>query len=722
MTTFLLEIGTEELPADFAKLVITQLFEKVSSDFSQYRLKYGEIRCTSTPRRIVLTANNVSGSTEDFIEDRKGPPLSQAFKNGLPLPPAIGFAKSLGLRPDELETRKTSKGSFIFAKVIEKGRPVGELLAELIPKWITSIQGRRFMRWGKGELRFSRPIRWIVALLDEKVVPIKLLNTDPEIYSNKFTKGHRLYEKSLEITSANEYFSILENSGVIIDRERRKSLIDKLILQAGIKYKTYPSISEPLLNELTDLVESPSLIIGSFDDSFLSLPPEVLTTVMKVHQRYIPLYLSEELINDPLSLDSKSTLLPEFLCITNGLNESIDNIRKGNERVLRARLSDAKFFVDSDLSTSSLERRKLLDEVSFAIGLGTLLDRVNRIEWIVGKLSEQLIGPIVNIENTKRAAFLCKNDLVSQMVGEFPELEGIIGGKYLLKEGEPREVALAVLEHYSPRGSKDSLPISHSGSILALAERFELLLSIFSKGERPSGSSDPYALRRAGNGIMQILWFNNWKFNLNEFLLESINYWSNLFPDFDIITEELIKEFSEFFRQRIFSLLEEDGIDIDLIQSLVGENIPSRSLLIGPVDIRIRADLLSEMRKNGKLLPLQSVVIRASRLAQKSSLPLDILESSQHVKPELFEKESECKMLDVINSLEPIVKSSSDEKYSNLAKELEFASKVLEEFFDGDQSVMVMTDNIKVRSNRLNLLAIMRNQANVLADFSQILS
>ncbi|WP_320664370.1 glycine--tRNA ligase subunit beta [Prochlorococcus sp. MIT 1223] len=720
MPSFLLEIGIEELPADFSRQVIPQLSEMVTIDLDKFRISHGQVHCTSTPRRIVLLIEEISKFANDFIEERKGPPLSQAFLNGSPTQSAIGFARSCEVEIEDLEVRTTKKGDFVFAKKIEKGRLINDLLIELIPNWISNIQGRRFMRWGSGERRFSRPIRWIVSLLDDELIPIHLDSADPEVHSSRITRPHRLDQSSLSIKSASEYFLSLQNVGVEVNRDERKAKINHLVSQASKKYKAFPELSSSLLDELTDLVETPSLICGTFDSSFLTLPPEVLITVMRVHQRYIPLCLANTLNENPLALQSENILLTKFLCISNGLLSAKDNIKKGNERVLRARLADAKFFVESDFKVKSIQRNELLKNVSFSQGLGSVFDRVERIHWLVTVLVEEVIGPKLNIFNIKRAAMLCKHDLVSQMVGEFPELEGIIGGKYLLNEGESKEVALAVLEHYSPRFAGDVVPKSDAGSILALAERFELLFSIFSQGKRPTGSSDPYALRRAGNGIIQILFSRNWKFDINKFLSKSINHWIALFPKFNINKEHIIKDLSEFLRQRIISQLEDEEHDIDLIQSVVGTHLDLERLLSDLIDTRRRVELLSEMRKEGSLSSLQSVVARASRLASNSRLspqvlsPLDIIDSS------LFEKTSEMKILELIKTLEPFTKTPSIDSYSDLAKGLVQGSKALAEFFDGDNSVLVMSDDLKIRENRLNLLAILKNQAAILADFNEI--
>ncbi len=719
MSTFLLEIGLEELPADFARLVLPQLEDLVRCDFLQHRLEHGLIQSHSTPRRIVLHVDEIAKAANDLEEERKGPPASQAYKDGLPTQAALGFAKRFNLDPSDLEIKDTSKGPFVFARVIERGISTPKLLAELIPQWIGGLQGRRFMRWGEGDKRFSRPIRWIVSLLDSELIPVRLEGSDPEILAGQYSRGHRLFSQNVFIPSADEYFSTLFEEGVQVDRKKRSSLIQTLIYKASEELGAKPDLSTDLFEELIDLVESPSLIQGSIEEIFLRLPAEVLSTVMRVHQRYIPLYRLD-IEQDPLALDAIKILVPNFLCIGNGLPSARETIIRGNERVLRARLADAEFFIKSDLAVKSSKRIEKLDSVTFADGLGSLLDRVRRMEWLADKLLEQLSLSELSAGFARKATHFCKHDLVSQIIGEFPELQGVMGGKYLLAEGEDREVALAVSQHYLPRVSGDILPETDPGAVLALVERIELLLSIFAKGERPTGSSDPYALRRAANGVLQILWAKNWLLDLDLLLEKLTLHWSNIFPVFKVNQNILKQELSEFFRQRIFSLMEESGIDSDLAQSVAGETISINRLLSDPTDARLRAELLMNMRKSGELSAVQAVVTRAARLAQKGDLPRNILEAKGVVNSELFEKTSENEMLNVIESLEPIVKDSSVDRYIRLAKGLTSSFKTLEAFFDGNESVMVMVDDVEIRRNRLNLLGVLRNQAEILADFSLI--
>ncbi len=719
MSTYLLEIGTEELPADLAESVISQLELNVNNDLNFSQIKFSEIRVTTTPRRIALIIEGIAPFSEDNVSERKGPPVSQAFHDGEPTKAAIGFARRYDLSPEKLEVRETPKGSFVFAKLIVKGKPAGSLLADYLPGWISKIQGRRFMRWGKGDFRFSRPIRWIVSLLDSEVLPFRISGCDPEILIGNISRPHRLHGSTLKIKSAKTYFDQLRDVGVIADRNSRLSNINNLVLNNETSKKVKPDLTKPLLNELTDLVESPLLVIGSFDESFLDLPPEVLSTVMKVHQRYIPLYKAN-FDFDPLSLDSRNILLPSFLCISNGLFSAKENIILGNEKVLKARFSDASFFIKSDLLINSSSRINKLKDVTFAEGLGSLYERVNRIEWLAKLVTSKLNFDQEDIDNSVKVAHFSKHDLVSNMVGEFPELQGIIGSKYLLHEGESRDVCLGVLEHYKPKGTADSLPSNRLGNAVSLAERFELLFSIYAKGERPSGSSDPYALRRAANGILLILWNKDWQLNINEIQNDSLIYWQQLFPSLPFDINILSCDLKEFFRQRIISLLEEKDIDFDIIQAIAGDTTSTSKLLDDPTDVYFRTSLLMEMRKNSTLNLLQAVVTRASKLATKSSIPKDVIDPSDFVDKSLFEKDCEMEMFNVLEKLKPLAKNGDRVKYKLLADGLVSSAETLANFFDGEGSVMVMTDDINLRNNRLNLLTILTNQSLKLADFSKL--
>ena len=719
MATFLLEIGTEELPADFAGSALEQLEQRVRRDLAEARINSGSIRVDGTPRRLALRLEDLSERQEDRSEERKGPPAQQAFRDGLPTPAAVGFARRCGVDPEALEVRDTDKGAFVFARTLERGRGTAEVLAELAPTWIWSLQGRRFMRWGDGESRFSRPIRWLVALLDGAVVPITLADCDPPVRSDRLSRGHRLHADPVVIDSATSYGSTLAAADVQVDRQARANAIRQAITAAAEASNARPDLPDSLFEELVDLVESPRLIEGAIEERFLALPPEVLSTVRRAHQRYVPLQ-RRDAPADPLALEAGSQLLPRFLCIGNGLDAATATIRRGNERVLRARLADAEFFLAADRSSASIDRREQLARVTFAEGLGSLRDRVERLEWCTDVLLERLplAAPIAH--HARRAAHLCKHDLVSQMVGEFPELQGVMGGKYVLAEGEPREVALAVLEHYLPRGAGDALPGSDAGAVVALAERLELLLSIYAKGERPTGSSDPYALRRAGNGLLQILWERGWRLDLLALLQRCTSQWTELFPAFQVDSGALAGELAEFLRQRLVSLLEEEGLAVDVVQAVAGEGLALERVLADPADARRRAELLQALRRSGELAAVQAVVQRASRLAEKGTLAGGVCSPSGVVEAALFEKGSETAMLEVLRELEPVATGHDPDRYRMLARALAESAPTLAAFFDGADSVLVMAEDPSVRTNRLNLLGVLRNQAAVLADFNRL--
>ena len=720
MATFLLEIGTEELPADFARMALPQLEQQVRQALSAHELPLEAVWCGSTPRRLAVCVSGLPERQADQEEERKGPPAEQAFVNGEPAAAAIGFARRCGVAASDLEVRQTPKGPFVFARVRQQGQPTLALLSSLIPGWIDALQGRRFMRWGQGDSRFSRPVRWLVALLDEQVVPVQLTATDPSIGSGRLSRGHRLVQTEVSITAAHTYRQELAAAGVQVDRQQRAQWIRQQLEAAASAAGARPDLPEALFDELVDLVERPSLIEGSIDAHFLALPPEVLSTVMRSHQRYVPLeHIGVQ--PDELALSARATLLPSFLCIGNGLEAAAPTVRRGNERVLRARLADAAFFLAADRRVRSHDRLSQLERVTFAEGLGNLKQRAERICWFTDTLLEALALADDDDQAARRAAELCKHDLVSQMVGEFPELQGVMGAKYVLEEGESRSVALAVLEHYLPRGAGDRLPSSAAGAVVAMAERLELLLSIYAKGERPSGSSDPYGLRRAANGLLQVLHAQGWRLDLRALLQRATTHWQALLPGLEVDSAALALELQEFLRQRLVAQLEEEGFDADLVRAVAGAPAQGERLLRHPLDDWKRAQVLADLRANGGLKEVQAVVQRAARLAQHSGLSGEVLRADGVVEPARFTSSSEAQLLAVLQAIAPLACGEAGSiNYSELAAGLGQGAGALAAFFDGEASVMVMCDDLAVRANRLNLLAVLTNQSELLADFSAL--
>ena len=443
MSKYLLEIGTEELPANFSHSVLNQFKSQIEFEFDKKLIKFEKIFCTSTPRRIVLLLEGLDDRGEDEMIIRKGPKASSAFINGTPTKAAEGFANSLGIDVDDLEIENTEKGGFVFGKKVRKGESTKISLSLIIPKVIKSLQGPRFMKWGNGNFKFSRPIRWLLSIYNNEILDFNLDGCDPKIVVGNLSKSHRLIDRVIEINSPDNYFEILAENGVLVKREERKEKIMNFINQSSESLNLKPALSEELLNELSDLVEFPNVITGKFDEEFLDLPVEVLSMVMKSHQRYIPL-LQKSNSFSKLDLSSEQIISTNFLLISNGLQESNKIIAKGNEKVLKARFSDAKFFVESDKKVSSSERNEKLKSVSYLKGLGNVFQRVERIKFIASKVLKYLNDKFLDEEKIIEAANFCKNDLCSEIVYEFPELQGIMGGKYLKYEGFSEEVCLAV--------------------------------------------------------------------------------------------------------------------------------------------------------------------------------------------------------------------------------------------------------------------------------------
>ena len=385
MSTYLLEIGTEELPANFADSVVNQLKSNIEYELEKNFIKNSEIFCSSTPRRIFLLISGLTDLGKDKIELRKGPKADIAFLKGVPTNSAIGFAKSLDLDVKDLLIKKIKDVDFVFGEKIEKGKSTKYLLSLIIPKVIKALQGSRFMKWSYGNFKFSRPIRWIISLYNEDILEFNLDDIEPQIIFDNISRGHRLISDKILISHPDKYLDVLEASGVLANRTIRKKIINELIINSAKDLKVYPDLSDQLLNEITDLVEFPDLLVGNFDVKYLSLPTEVLCTVMKNHQRYIPLFKKDKKFNK-LDLDSKETLSTKFFLISNGLKEANKSIKKGNENVLKARFADAKFFIETDLNLSCNERNNKIKSISYLKGLGNIAEKVERITFIANEI------------------------------------------------------------------------------------------------------------------------------------------------------------------------------------------------------------------------------------------------------------------------------------------------------------------------------------------------
>lgn len=712
MATFLLEVGTEELPASFVSEALSQWKTKIPAELKEQFLDHDGIEFYGTPRRLALVISGLPERQPDREEEAKGPPAKAAFKNGEPTKAATGFAASKGVSVEELEIRDTGKGEFIFVQQKIPGQATADLLQRLIPEWVLGLEGNRFMRWGDGDLRFPRPIRWLVTLLDSEVLPVTLENGSEVVESDRTTTGHRvLHPDSITLQTAENYVSALEKAYVSVDPAIRKETILKQVAEVAKGVKGHAVVNDGLLAEVVDLVEWPTTVIGKFDDEFLALPTAVTMTEMESHQRYFPVRPAAD----------SDALLPYFITVSNGDPAKSDLIAQGNERVIRARLSDGKFFFDADQKRSLADYLPKLETVTFEASLGSVSEKVSRVAQITAFLSDQLGLSAQEKKDAVRGAQLCKADLVTQMVAEFPELQGYIGKQYAQNSGEPKAVADAIYEHYLPKGAGDSLPQTLTGQVVGIADRLDTLVSIFSIGKLPKGSSDPFALRRAANAIVTVVWDAGLPLNLLPVLTQVVQ-------DFAAAREgvnanELTALLTDFFAQRVRTLLQDgQGVDYDLVNAVFGEDADYQArALTDLLDVKDRATFLQAIRDDGRLAKIYETVNRAAKLAVKGELATDVLDPTGVVNPDLFEQPSEQAFYDSLQTLLPQTQAAQAERdYSKLIAGLEQAAPTVANFFDGDTSVMVMAEEAAVRQNRLNLLGLLRNHARVLADFGEI--
>lgn len=716
MATFLLEVGTEELPASFVDSALEQWRSGIPQSLTEHYLNPETVEVYGTPRRLAVLVQGLPAQQPDQEEDVKGPPAQAAFKDGKPTRAAEGFAQKQGVAVEDLEIRTTEKGDFVFIHKLIPGRPTAEILQALVPHWITNLEGKRLMRWGDGDLRFSRPIRWLVALVDDAVLPLQLVSGADTVVSDRISRGHRvLHPQPVSIPQAGAYLNTLRSAAIEPDPAERRSKIQAQVQEIAQTVGGVASISPKLLTEVTNLVEWPSAVIGKFDAEFLALPPEVIVTEMESHQRYFPV----------LESDSSAALLPYFITASNGDPAKAEIIAAGNQRVIRARLSDGKFFFDSDRQQQLADYLPKLETVTFQEDLGSVRAKVTRIEGISAKIADQLNVSASDRTQILRAALLCKADLVTQMVGEFPELQGVMGQKYALASGEPEAVANAIFEHYLPRGASDRLPETLAGQVVGLADRVDTLVGIFSLGMLPSGSSDPFALRRAANAIVNITWAANLSLNLQQ-LLEQVTAEFTAAHEkiLKITPAELLQQLKDFFLQRVRTLLQEEHqIDYDLVNAVLGENDPeyTERALKDLLEVRDRARFLQQLRDDGTLAKIYETVNRASRLAAQGDLATSQLEPTAVIDLAHFQRPSEQAFYDALVQLVPQTQAAQAERnYQKLVAGLSQIAPTVSSFFDGPESVMVMDSNPDIKRNRLNLLGLLRNHARVLADFGAI--
>ena len=690
MATFLLEVGTEELPASFVADALNQWRSRIPASLDEQFLTPAAIDYFGTPRRLALLIQGLPTQQADRVEDVKGPPAAAAFRSGEPTKAAQGFARSRGVSIDDFEIRSTDKGDFVYVQQKIAGRPTAAILTELVPGWVLGLEGKRFMRWGDGDVRFPRPIRWMVTLLDDVVLPITVENGSERQTSDRISYGHRvLHPAPIVIDTAEQYVAAMERGFVNVNRRDRHQHIQSSIQVLAKRLGGVALINSELLEEVTDLVEWPTAIAGSFDPAFLELPPQVITTEMESHQRYFPV----------LKTAGSTDLLAHFITISNGDPAKSAIISAGNERVLRARLSDGKFFFDADRTQPLEAYLPQLESVTFQEDLGSVRAKVRRIGRVADRIATQLDASASDRTAIQRTALLCKADLVTQMVGEFPELQGLMGRTYALTSQEPTAVADGIFEHYLPRGADDELPKTLPGQVVGLSDRLDTLVCIFGLGLLPSGSSDPFALRRAGNAIVNITWDAELTLNLDILLTEQVEDFVTTFQRNSTTT--LLTQLQDFFLQRLRTLLQDDlAIDYDLVNAVLGDGDAdyTRRALQNVLDLRDRAQFLQSIRDDHTLDAIYETVNRAARLAAQGNLDTEPLNPALFIDPKQFQQPSESAFYDALVQLLPKTQAAQrDRNYRILVEALTEIAPVVSRFFDGPDSVLVMDNDPAVK-------------------------
>jgi glycyl-tRNA synthetase beta chain len=716
MPNFLLEVGTEDLPAGFVGDATKQWQTMIPARLQEQNLDYSAVQVYSTPRRLAVVIEGLPERQLDRTEEIKGPPAGAAFKDGQPTPAGAGFAKKQGVELGDLNVRATDKGDFVFITKQILGRPTTDILTEQIPQWIFGLDGKRLMRWADGDLKFPRPIRWLVALWGNDVMPISIVNDQEAITSDRLSQTHRvLHPEPVSIDSPAAYVQTLAQASVKVDRAARHQEISAQILAAATKMGGVTELYPNLLEEVTDLVEFPTAVIGEFEPEFLALPIEVITTVMVTHQRYFPLFTDA----------TKQKLLPHFITVSNGDPAKSDIIAAGNGRVIRARLADGQYFYQADLNQPLADYVAKLATVTFQADLGSMAQKVDRL-----KINAALIADFLNLSASQkqqidRTTQLCKADLVTQMVGEFPELQGIMGEKYASAQNEDPQVAQGIREHYLPRNAEDSLPQTLCGQVVGMADRLDTLVCIFGLGLIPTGSSDPFALRRAANAIINVIWQTSLPLNLWALIDRLVaNFQASYGSVAKLNAAELTEQLRDFFLKRLRTALQEDhAIDYDLVNAVLVENDPEYSQrgLSDLLDLRDRAVFLQKIRTNGQLAMIYPIVNRSAKLSAKGSLDTQVLDPQGLVQTNLFVKTSEQNFHDAVMALVPTTQAAQAARnYQLLVDAFVQIAPTVTGFFDGEDSVLVMDPNPEIKANRLNLLGLLRNHARILADFGEI--
>jgi len=686
MKELLLEIGTEEIPAGFIPQALMDLESLAKRELEANRIDFSGIRTLGTPRRLVLVIQSVSEKQRDEEAKKIGPSKQAAFDaKGNPTKAAVGFAKSQSVSVESLTIVQTEKGEYVRAIKKESGKPTLELLSSLLPRWILSIPFQKSMKWADVTIRFARPIHWILALFGGEVIPFEVGN----IKSGNISYGHRfMHPGTISVKDFETYLRKTREAFVITDPLERKKKIEDEMIREGAKLSGRVLKDEDLLNEVNFLVEYPVALCGAFDSKFLSLPKEILIHSMKEHQRYFPL------------ADDHGRLLPHFVCISNIHPKRQEVVVKGNEKVLKARFSDAVFFFEDDLKISLDKRVEQLKKVVFQAKLGTSYEKVMRFKQLSLWVAER-IDPGLR-KTVERASHLCKADLVTGMVGEFPKLQGVVGREYARISKETPEVAEAIYEHYLPGYAGDRLPSGPVGDIVSIADKTDTIVGCFGVGLVPTGTADPFGLRRQALGVLRIILEKKYSISLKGLVEES---GKQLKEKMERRVEEVREEVLDFFRVRYQNFLLDKEYPFDVTDAVL--SISFDELL----DVQGRIDAL---RKAREWKDFESIVIAFKRA-------MNILKGSplqREIHPSRFTESAEQNLYQsFLNAKEKIGLHLSKRDYPAALMEMTQMKRPIDEFFDG---VMVMVEDEAVRNNRLALLDEIGKLFLRIADFSKL--
>ncbi len=681
---FLFEIGTEELPAADLDSALAQLKERVPIWLNELRLEHGDVQVLGTPRRLVVSVKDLAPRQEDRESVVKGPPAERAFDaQGNPTKAGEGFARSKGINPADLKVRELDGGKYVVAILFETGRNALEVLSEALPGWIAGIKFDKSMRWNASNVAFSRPIRWLMALLGDVVVPFAYAG----LTSGNVTRGLRFSaQENTLIQNAAEYFAYLKGQGIILDPAERKAVISRQVSAILAETGAVERLDEGLLAEVTNLVEAPTALRGRFDESHLRLPPEVLISVMKKHQRYFPAYLADQ------------KLLPFFVAVRNGDDRHLETVADGNEQVVRARFADALFFIKEDLKHKLEDFLPRLGTLMFQTKLGSMLDKSQRIEKLVQKLV-----PVLGLEKeeaqvAQRAAKLCKADLVSHMVVEMTSVQGVMGGYYALNSGESGAVAVAILEHYLPRSADDALPQSKAGLVIGIADRLDTLAGLFAAGLAPSGTKDPFAQRRAALGLVQLLTRVKIDFDLQAGLALAAE--GLPIP----ASPEALAACLDFIVGRLRSYLMElpDGFHYDVVDAVLASQQSNPAGVLGAV--KQLSGWVARPDWN-TILPTYARCVRITREYRERFA----------INPEAFVAPAERELYAALQKALSITRRPGS--VDSLLHAFLPMMPSIDKFF---VEVMVMVDDPAVRQNRLGLLQGVASLAEGVADLSKL--